>query len=653
MLARKLPVLLLTSLWLAESYTPAAEKPQKWLEVKSPHFVVATNANEKPGRRVADQFERIRSVFLTAFPHMRVDPSGPIIVLATKDEASFKELEPADWRKKGQLQRAGMFLRGEEKNYVLFRMDVDPQERDHIIYHEYTHMLLDLNMQSVPLWLDEGLAEFYGNSEIRENEALLGKPDATYVQILRTTKLLPFETLFSVDHSSPYYNEQHRGTIFYAESWALTHYLMMKGYKQKKSALGEFTTMLTRGVDKDTAATGAFGSLNKLQDDLTAYLRQFSMNYLKAKVQTEKEEDSFGVRELTSAESAAARGDFLVHVQAYPEAKALLERSLKESPNLAIAHESMGFLELRQNHLTEAKKWFTQAVQLDSQSYLAHYYYAVMTLREPQEGGVPAEVASSLRAAIKINPSFAPAYAALASFYGSRGENLEEAHLLALHAVQLEPANVHNILTTGAILLRMNRVDDAVRVGERARTVAKSPEDAAAVQSFLQSARQFQEYRANMQMVEREQQAAERERQRELAQLPEVAHPAPAEAQQPPEPEVKPPSETRSPKVPPLPRREPQPPHGAQSATAAASGRIASVTCTSPTVMDLILDFGSRKLALHANNYFKVRFLSTDWKPPNPFNPCQHIQGMWARAVFRVVQGKPFAGEIISLQLEK
>ena len=119
MLARKLPVLLLTSLWLAESYTPAAEKPQKWLEVKSPHFVVATNANEKPGRRVADQFERIRSVFLTAFPHMRVDPSGPIIVLATKDEAGFKELEPADWRKKGQLQRAGMFLRGGRKELRL------------------------------------------------------------------------------------------------------------------------------------------------------------------------------------------------------------------------------------------------------------------------------------------------------------------------------------------------------------------------------------------------------------------------------------------------------------------------------------------------------------------------------------------------------
>jgi hypothetical protein len=227
MFAKNLSALLLISLCLGAA--PAvAEKSQKWLEVKSPHFVVLTNGNEKNGRRVADQFERIRSVFHTAFPKMRVDPDSPIIVLATRDESSFRELESLDRRKKGALQLAGLFQRGEDKNFVVFRQDVSNRERNHIIYHEYTHLILSMNPAPVPLWFDEGLAEFYGNTEIENREVLLGEPASEHVATLRENKLLPVETLFAVDHASPYYNEQKRGTIFYAESWALTHFLTMK-----------------------------------------------------------------------------------------------------------------------------------------------------------------------------------------------------------------------------------------------------------------------------------------------------------------------------------------------------------------------------------------------------------------------------------------
>ena len=34
--------------------------------------------------------------------------------------------------------------------------------------------------------------------------------------------------LFAVDAQSPYYHEENKGSIFYAESWALTHYLFTK-----------------------------------------------------------------------------------------------------------------------------------------------------------------------------------------------------------------------------------------------------------------------------------------------------------------------------------------------------------------------------------------------------------------------------------------
>ena len=47
------------------------------------------------------------------------------------------------------------------------------------------------------------------------------------VEIKGQNKLLPIETLLNVEHGSPYYNEANRASVFYAESWALIHYLMM------------------------------------------------------------------------------------------------------------------------------------------------------------------------------------------------------------------------------------------------------------------------------------------------------------------------------------------------------------------------------------------------------------------------------------------
>ena len=46
-----------------------------------------------------------------------------------------------------------------------------------------------------------------------------------HLQMLRGKKLLPLATLFEINRTSPYYNEREKSSIFYAESWALIHYL--------------------------------------------------------------------------------------------------------------------------------------------------------------------------------------------------------------------------------------------------------------------------------------------------------------------------------------------------------------------------------------------------------------------------------------------
>ena len=103
--------ILLISLCFASTLASAHDKTETWLQISSPHFVVVTNGSEKQGRRVADQFERMRSVFHTAFPKAQVDTDAPIIVLAIKDAKDFRALEPEAYLAKGSLKIGGLFLR--------------------------------------------------------------------------------------------------------------------------------------------------------------------------------------------------------------------------------------------------------------------------------------------------------------------------------------------------------------------------------------------------------------------------------------------------------------------------------------------------------------------------------------------------------------
>jgi hypothetical protein len=96
----------------------AGASTDQWIEVRSGHFTVLTDAGEKQGRHIADQFERMRWMFQKLFPKANVDPAEPIVVLAAKNEKSFAAMEPAAYLAKGQVKLGGYYLRTQDKNYI-------------------------------------------------------------------------------------------------------------------------------------------------------------------------------------------------------------------------------------------------------------------------------------------------------------------------------------------------------------------------------------------------------------------------------------------------------------------------------------------------------------------------------------------------------
>ena len=246
----------------------------QWVQVSSPNFTLYTDAGEKKGRHLLDQFERMRWVFQTLFPRNNAGADSPIEVFATRDERGFQALEPAVYLAKGQLHLGGLFLKTPDRNYILVRLDIEDEQHPFaIVFHEYTHYEFSADSGWMPLWLNEGLAQFFETTEIRDKNVRLGVESPESIMALRQSGLIPLPVLFKVDATSPYYHQEQKGSIFYAESWVLTHMLMIDDRKQKTTHLDDYMRLLSQHQDPVAAAEQVWGDLNKLQTALSYYIQ--------------------------------------------------------------------------------------------------------------------------------------------------------------------------------------------------------------------------------------------------------------------------------------------------------------------------------------------------------------------------------------------
>jgi TonB family protein len=475
---------------LASSLSEA--KQEVWVEVRSSNFIVVSNAGEKQARKAALQCEQIRAVFRQSLEVANNYPSPFVTVLAAKDEGTMRELLPEYWVK-GHAHPAGLFASRLHQYYAAVELDSQGSNPYETFYHEYYHSITVPYFPDLPVWLSEGLAEFFGHTETEGKYVSMGRADDLQRE-LKDQPLIPLKVLFKVDQSSPYYNEANKTSIFYAESWALTHYLMIGDRQAHKALLAAYLDALSRGKSQDEAATAAFGDLSKLQTDLLVYIHQATFLYLKippAKIADEE----LKVRSLSEAEADAYRGGFSAVRGQTQEATATLREALRLDPNVALAHQYLGMVQFLEGQREKALESVSQAVALDPKNYFSHYLRAFLVTSGSGMMSGNTQVEEDLRQAIALSPEFSPPYALLAVYLAAPNRNLEEALALAQRAVSFEPGSSSYQLSLAQVLLRKNKFNEANLATARASAWARDPVERANAESFrsyMQQVRQFQ-----------------------------------------------------------------------------------------------------------------------------------------------------------------
>ncbi|HZB88635.1 MAG TPA: tetratricopeptide repeat protein [Terracidiphilus sp.] len=621
------PLILLLSLATAMPLARAAEPVA--IEVTSPHFTVVTQAGDKQARHLLDNFERMRWMFHTLFPKIQVDPEAPMVVIAARNRKEFQSVEPAAYLAKGQIDLAGYFTSSSDRNYILLRLDANTEHPFSTVFHEYTHLMFRDAQGWMPLWLNEGMAEFYQNTDFHDKEVFLGQTSVDDLLYLRQNSLIPLTTLLRVDHKSPYYHDEQKGSVFYAESWALTHYLQVTDNTNKTNRIHDYLVRMSQHEDPVTAAQEAFGDLRQLQNNLAAYIAgaqytMFVMNSAAAPIDAA----AYKERVLSPAEFDADRADVLAHVGRVDEARAMLDRILGADKTLPGPRATMGFLAWRNGSIADAATWYGQAVALGSRDLYTNFLFAQLSIREGA-GDEDGRIEKSLRTAIEVNPDFAPAYNELSVWLVRQGGDLDEAQRLAVMAVQLKPDNVYFRLNAANVQMKHERYDDAIRVLEGAAKIATTDTEKAMIEERLRQAEAAQSSLSVMARVQRrDDDAAATGATTETGTTTQVVT------------------------VDAPPRHPVEPATGPKHT---AVGTLRGVECSYPTYLELRVEprDGSHAIAVYSSNFSKIELSALGFDAGSAMNPCQDFEGLAAKVVYAQGSDKSIDGQIVSIELHK
>lgn len=502
---KRFSTILITALCvlLIASNSFAAPK-ETWISVHSKNFMLVGNASEREIKQVATRLEQFRDVFTRLLPNANFTSPVPTTVIVFKSDSSYKPFKPLYNGKPASV--AGYFQPGEDVNYITLTTEQGQENPYHTIFHEYVHLLVNNTLSGPPAWFNEGLAEYYSTFEVSDGDkkAMLGKVQASHVLRLREQKLLPLQTLFAVDHNSPLYNEKDKQSIFYAQSWALVHYLILGSDGQRAPQLGQFLNMLTAGMSIENAFRQAFQTdFAAIEKELKQYIQRDSFP---AKVATFSQKLEFDkemqVAAISEAEAQFYLGDLLLHTNRLDEAEARLKQALALDANLTMANASLGILRMRQKNFAEARQLLQRAVAANSQNYLAHYYYAYAVSREGMDenqmvSSYTPEAAALMRAelkkAIELAPTFPESYHLLAFVNIVMDDQLDEAAAMLKRAMQISPGRPEFSFMLAQVYMRKRDFKTARQLLEPLSRSSADPQMRQNAQSLLNAITSFEE----------------------------------------------------------------------------------------------------------------------------------------------------------------
>jgi tetratricopeptide (TPR) repeat protein len=398
--------------WLAPLAPSTAAAEARWVRVRSAHYEVLTDASAGEGKRVARHLEQFRQLISQILTGGKSIDSERVSVLAFRNQRSFDPFAP---RYRGKpVKLGGYFMQGPDRGYIVLNLS-SGWENYQNLYHEQIHLIFSPDAPERAAWLVEGVAELYSTWTTVASELQVGRPLESHLEVLGREGLIPFARFLAVDRDSPYYNEEEKQGIFYAQAWALTHYLVVENFPEGFPRLRTYLAALDAGQEPLAAFQRAFGPLAQVEKALNGYIGRRSYKYFRFDVASTKGDDTAEVSTPSPAEVQYALGDLLLQRGGFDEAGRILQQAVALDGTFVPARLALVRVHLESKEIVEAKEELRKAFALSPRSSDAYYLQAETLLRTG--GDAPhllssesvAEIIRALETALEIAPDMAKA----------------------------------------------------------------------------------------------------------------------------------------------------------------------------------------------------------------------------------------------------
>lgn len=358
---------------------PSASAQSHWTCAAGEHFEVYTTGGEKVARRALEDFDRVHRYFEQV---LHIPPiAGPrtrLIVFNGRDEfAPYAS---------NRTVRA-FFQSGVDGDFIVLPSIGGDVFR--AVSHEYAHLVSRRTGRHYPLWLDEGLAEYFSTVTSRGAKLQIGAPVQERTRSLGFgVRLMPLEQLFAITRDSADYTSPERSGLFYAQSWSLTHMLLTDDrYKDQSAAL---LATLAHSEPSAPTLTTIYG---KPIDEISKDLRKYALrgNYRTSLIDVELSAGTATsvIRPATDFEAGVVLATLIAANQnRRAEAQTAFDALERQNPNDLTLVESLALFAVRAARIDQARRYLDRAIELKSTnariySHAAEWHDRSSTTTEP------------------------------------------------------------------------------------------------------------------------------------------------------------------------------------------------------------------------------------------------------------------------------
>ena len=379
----------------AQPGTAAVPFSRDWKRIRSDHFTAVGNTSEAQLRTALGELERFRSALTSAIPGLRIESPVPTVLVLFKDLRSMTPFNPRDERDRPRGNVAGYFSRLPDVNRMVSSVQRERADTFSVIFHEYTHYVINRSGRPLPTWVNEGLAEFYSTFRTTgPATGLLGGVPRWRARTLRSGEpLLSFDELFTAEGTARTFRNGVKLQRFYAQSWALVHYTMVG---KRAGQLAVYLAALEKGLAPPDAFREAFDvSFDALHAEMRAYLRQLRLPAIGVSFPERVAADTNPVERLTEVEVLQLQAELLLQHNAPGEAEPLVREALRLDGTHPGARRALAALQRQRHHWSEAVTTM-RAVAADApKDFAAQYWLASdLTVNGDREEAMRASTAA-------------------------------------------------------------------------------------------------------------------------------------------------------------------------------------------------------------------------------------------------------------------